>query len=303
MSNVKGSVKSTKSTVAAAAVNKVYCKKCDEEVLETDFAVGCEICDGWFHMECEEVSAEAYGFLKEYKNVHWYCKTCNKSVASLIKLVASLKQKVEQIDERVTVLTKKVDVNETKMNLNDQKLNDICEGQFPDAMINVIDSKINDAMNLKIGSLHSEIQGLGDQVSEAKLDTVIETKLVKSVDTIKKDLEPSWAAVVGKEVADKFKEVSKDVSNVQSVLEDTRKKAVEAREHENRSLNVIIFRVPEVDDKEERIKTDKTFCLDLFNNVLEIVFQFHFKVFLLDVLLTSFIYHNIIRKFNVMKVL
>ena len=51
-------------------------------------------------------------------------------------------------------------------------------------------------------------------------------------------------------------------------LDDTRKQANEEREKETRAHNIIIYRVPESDSREERIKEDKTFCLELFNRVL-----------------------------------
>src|SRR2546425_6590323 len=66
---------------------------------------------------------------------------------------------------------------------------------------------------------------------------------------------------------------SKDVSSVQLVLDDTRKKASEESEKESRSHNVIIYRVPESDKKEERIKEDKKFCLKLFNTILGVDVQ------------------------------
>jgi len=52
------------------------------------------------------------------------------------------------------------------------------------------------------------------------------------------------------------------------VLDDTHKKAVEEREKESRVHNIIIYRVAEVENRDERVKEDKTFCLELFNSVL-----------------------------------
>ena len=52
------------------------------------------------------------------------------------------------------------------------------------------------------------------------------------------------------------------------MLEDTRKQANEERDKETLAHNIIIYRVPEADSREERIKEDKTFCLELFNRVL-----------------------------------
>ena len=210
------------------------------------------------------MSAEEYKFLEVHKSLHWYCKACNKSVANAIKLFSSLKLKVDNIDA---------------------KLNRICDGIFSDKMSKSIDSRISEAVEnveAKVNKLLTDFQGLKDQVSisETKLETAIEAKLVDTVDIVKKDLEPSWATIVNKEVSTQFERVSTDISSVQVLVEDTLKKAVEVSEHENRARNIIMYRVPEVVTREDRVKEDKTFCLQLFNTVLEIdILETEFKFF------------------------
>ena len=238
--------------VSVASEKNAKCKLCDVNVTCKDPGIECEICENWFHIKCEDMSQEEYDFLIAHKSLHWYCTGCNKSVATTIKLFNSLKQKVDNLEER---------------------LNGICDGVLPEQMAKVIDDKINvvsEKLDLKVKQILSDFQGLKDQVSasETKLETAIEAKLVDSVDSIKKDLAPSWASMVNKEVTNQFERVSKDVSSVQSVLDDTHKKAVEEREKESRVHNIIIYRVAEVENRDERVKEDKTFCLELFNSVL-----------------------------------
>ena len=254
--NVKAPVTAAVSVAAASVVSVKddKCKVCDKMVDDDDFGIACEICESWFHIKCEEMTTEEYKFLDAHKSLHWYCKACNKSVANAIKLFSNLKSKVDSIEA---------------------KLDKICDGILPDKMSKSIESKINevvDKLEIKVNNLLIDFQGLKDHVTseEIKLETAIEAKLVDSVDSIKKDLAPSWASMVNKEVNTQFERVSKDVSTVQSVLDDTRQKANEEREREGRSHNIIIYRVPEVDVKEERVKEDKAFCLELLNTVLEV---------------------------------
>lgn len=261
---IKGAAKSTKASISASAVID-NCQKCDKPVEDEDSALECEICVSWFHIGCEEISEEEYTFLSEHKSVHWYCKSCNKSVANVIKLVSSLTLKIDAVEANVTKLSKKIDVC-------DKRVDDLSEGILPDNLSKVINSKISEAVDSKLKQIQDDFKGLKDLVSktETKLENTIETRMVESVDSIKKDLEPTWASIVGKEVDTKFEKVSNDVTLVQSVLEDTRKKANEERERENRSNNIILYRVPEVDNKDERVKADKAFCIELFNDVLEL---------------------------------
>ena len=54
------------------------------------------------------------------------------------------------------------------------------------------------------------------------------------------------------------------------VIDDSKMRADEEKDRENRSHNIILFRVPEVDAIEERAKGDKSFCVELLNSVLEV---------------------------------
>lgn len=274
----KAAAKDSKA-IAASVVAKEKCTDlcvvCDKIVKKSDFGLGCEICFGWFHTKCVEVSDEEYTFLDNHKSVHWYCKSCNKSVANIIKLVSSLTLKIENIETSVTALTTQVTKNSVSLSDCEKRVGNISDGKLPENLTKCIESKINEAIALvviRLDSFQEEVKGLKDQVAEneTKLETAIEAKLVESVDSIKKELEPSWASIVGQEVNTKFETVSKDVTLVKSVLEDTRKKATEERDRENRAHNIIMYRVPEVDNKDERVQADKAFCIELFNTVLEV---------------------------------
>jgi len=250
----KAAAKMAKSSAAnSAAVAKAICKHCIKSVESDELGLECEICENWFHIKCEDVSEEEYDFLEAHKILHWYCNSCNKSVANVIKLFSSLKVKGDGIE----------------------RLNTICAGEFPDTMATVIDSKINEAVVKIEDKINKSLLSITEQVNktDTKLETAIEAKLVQSVAEIKKDLEPTWASLVTKEVDSKFEKVSRDVTSVKTVLEDTRKKADEERDRENRSHNVVIYRVPESDVKKERVKADKAFCLELLNSVLEVEAQ------------------------------
>ena len=73
-------------------------------------------------------------------------------------------------------------------------------------------------------------------------------------------MEPSWASIVNKEVDSQFERVSKDVPSVKSVIEVTRKMANEERERETRSHNIIAYRVPEVDAREDELSQINRFA-------------------------------------------
>jgi len=62
------------------------CAVCSKIVSNEDLALECEICETWFHISCEDITKQEYDFLSDHKSVHWYCSTCNKNVAKVIRI-------------------------------------------------------------------------------------------------------------------------------------------------------------------------------------------------------------------------
>ena len=65
---------------------------------------------------------------------------------------------------------------------------------------------------------------------------------------------------------------------MQESISKVKKDVDSERERETRSHNVILYKVSEVADREQRIKNDKEFCLEMFRDVLQVdVTQNDFK--------------------------
>jgi len=81
---------------------------------------------------------------------------------------------------------------------------------------------------------------------------------------------PLFSEVLSKQVDTKFSQVNADISKVQQVVDDTKKMAEEEKDRENRSNNIVIYRVPECKEGDDRLKHDKALCIELLRDVLEI---------------------------------
>lgn len=69
-----------------------------------------------------------------------------------------------------------------------------------------------------------------------------------------------------------FKIWQKNIKEVESSLQQSRAEAAEQRDKEGRKNNIILYKVPETaaPRADERNKADISFCLQLFNNVLNV---------------------------------
>jgi len=261
------------------------CSVCSRTVTNEDLALECEICETWFHVSCEDVSELEYEFLTEHKSVHWYCSICNKNVAKVIKMVSNIKQSQEKLEQSVKEIRQEMtviagDIIQVKQSVErvDHQVKEMSAGKLPDSMMKAVEAVVSKLRN-EVNLLGADVKGVKEQMTlaDTRLETAIEAKLVenvvKSADLVKKELEPSWASRVASAVDSKFETVTVDVTKVQQTLVDVRMTAEEEKDRESRSHNIIIYRVPELEGRDERLKADKDFCIALCNEALDLDVQ------------------------------
>ena len=94
---------------------KTPCGQCRLPVLESDQSIGCEICNQWFHVACQNnlITTKCEFISRQSTNIHWYCDTCDITASTLLTTLASLKNNQEQM---------KKEMEEIKENLCDEAL-------------------------------------------------------------------------------------------------------------------------------------------------------------------------------------
>ena len=106
---------------------------------------------------------------------------------------------------------------------------------------------------------------LDDRIKACKGELIEETA---------KEIPPAWSAIVSKTVEtkleSKFEQVSTDVAKVNVAVAEAKKISDEDKDRESRASNIILYRVPETDKQEERIKYDKDFFCQMANEALEV---------------------------------
>ena len=103
-----------RSTSQSTHVNE--CNVCLEDVKGKHKAMACEICEKWYHIECQNISEQVYEFLvKEGNCVHWFCDKCNGAAAKIYKMVCAVKVKHDEIETKVDFVTEKVELLENAM--------------------------------------------------------------------------------------------------------------------------------------------------------------------------------------------
>ena len=190
-------------SVAKDKVDK--CKDCSKAVHDEDKAVQCEVCEGWFHCDCQEISDATYEVLTHDSSVHWFCLYCRKGVKLLLQglsKVEARQDKMEEVlakigvrqgnfeDEMCTISTNydKLSDDITKLKANAEKIRDTAtkSGTRQDKLEEDLKK-----MKVQLTSVDSEITNFKGEIKEVKtlatstdvkLETAVEAKLVESLD-------------------------------------------------------------------------------------------------------------------------
>ena len=74
---------------------------------------GCEICEGWTHSVCINISVDVYNVL--YKNADsrqcgfkWFCDQCNKKMTEAIDKLVSIETKTKNLEKEMETVKEKV---------------------------------------------------------------------------------------------------------------------------------------------------------------------------------------------------
>ena len=221
------------------------CRKCTSEVRANQNGVACDMCSVWFHAKCVGISGEAYKYLKASfcstdqssdsqmptnGGVLWFCQDCIAPASKLIKNISTIQQRQDELDNEMT---------KSKIRQS------------------AIEGEVNENKRI-LDNLHKNMSSMSDQLKE------IQTELAS-----KHDVPNQWSDIVSQAVDDKLERVVVEISEVEKTINDTRKKAIEVKDTEDRSTNIILYRVPECPpgNYEEIIKHDTDFCIDMCRDV------------------------------------
>lgn len=234
------------------------CGTCCKQVSVNDNGIQCEICELWYHIKCEDMSEQLYKALCTFQqDLHWYCSSCKKGANKLLTIVCRLQGRMDKMEEEMCRMQREaregITQSEKKLELEKVTLRKENEKHILDVLE-------------KVESVKSEVLRKVDQRVE-ELERRFQEEQSK---TLNAQPLPKWSEVISKEVDEKFSTIRSEVINVGSAMEETRKQLNEQRDKESREHNIVIYNNNEsrTENKEEWIKQERAFCLDLFNKAL-----------------------------------
>lgn len=162
------------------------CSDCGKAVMEREKGLECEVCEGWFHSKCQQVSDDTYKTLGQDTSLHWFCSGCNKGSAKLLRMMKELQDMHHNLDLEVKKVTN--DVSEIKGNM--KVLDDHAKNvKVLEEQVKVVDTKMDKDVKKvakDVKEIKEEVKALDIQVKtvDTKIETLIETKLVENYEKI-----------------------------------------------------------------------------------------------------------------------
>lgn len=79
--------------------NKIICKQCKTQVLESDESLQCDVCEKTLHALCSKLDKKQYDMLIKNPSLEYKCMFCAPSENVCANDIAEIKTKLNQLDE------------------------------------------------------------------------------------------------------------------------------------------------------------------------------------------------------------
>ena len=83
-------------------MSQVKCgkKNCNKKIAN-EGAIQCEICETWWHKECENIPDAQFDLLNESPQLHWFCWLCQHGCEKLLSVVGKLQARVMEVQREL----------------------------------------------------------------------------------------------------------------------------------------------------------------------------------------------------------
>ena len=179
------------------------CPVCGKKVKDNHQGIECEVCEKWYHIQCDNVTVETYKSLNERnRRIHYYCTRCELGAASLYKKVITLELSNKELEEKITKMEKKVEGVPTREEMDAtieakvvKKLGEKLEEKAAELVSKEeVKELVEEKVVEKIGEKLDE--KVADLVSKEEVKELVEEKIVEKID---EKLDEKVAELVSKE--------------------------------------------------------------------------------------------------------
>lgn len=239
----------TSSSSSSKESKKDSCPTCKQNVSSNQKALECEVCEEWFHTNCQKVSDDVYAAIEKDESVHWYCHTCNKGMRKILESLQKILMRQDKLEAEMTNFKKQVQEDF-------KSVNEMVEMQVAEVKRDL--QEIKNKSKEELSQAVKDIQVIRKESVELKKTTTNELSGAKrELDDVKKtvtelksmeDMVKATDTKVETLIESKLVEIEKNVDNVVvSKVKDMKETVDEQLEIEKRKNNIVVHGLPDVE--------------------------------------------------------
>ena len=111
--------------------NQEKCPDCSLEVKDNAEAIECDICKGWYHKGCQNVSDALYAVLisDENQQISWYCKSCQRGAKAIMSHILIMHERQDQFKKKLNAMENKHKALHSRVNELQETLSKVSDLQ------------------------------------------------------------------------------------------------------------------------------------------------------------------------------
>lgn len=232
------------------------CGTCELVVGDEDKAMGCEICERWYHIQCEHLPESVYEFMvndEAGEQLNWHCSYCKRGCMKVYKYMKNIAAGQMEVSTRQTAL--EVELKELK----EYVTHEVSVNKDMETRLGAVEALLVDKNEKveKLWKVEGEFKG--------KIQAMIEQETkeyFKRPELVKQAIDPAVKKAIGSSndlnavVQTKVHEAMGQAHGVhQDKRKEIRQYIADIRQEEERQNNLIIHNLVEQQENEDVTKT------------------------------------------------
>ena len=180
------------SKYSIMAATPAICIDCNQVVTDDDDGCECDVCELWFHAECQNVTPIVYqAITDEQERLSWYCNYCHRGAKKLIKKIKKIEKKQDDDTKEIKSAVERITKLEESNNTTSERITKLEEnnnetGGNPVNIDTLVASKVSEEIEeyrerelrkLNI-ILHNVPESKEESVEERRAD---DTRMIKEI--------------------------------------------------------------------------------------------------------------------------
>ena len=268
------------------------CGKCGSKVEDDHMGVVCDLCKGWFHGSCANMSGDEYKILMEIdQKVRWYCSGCEVKVDDLQEVNRKLKAEIgglTQANKEMKTMIKEQNAKIEKLGKEmDMKIRKAVQDSIKEIQkktdggeetmkeeVKKMELKMESRIDEELGKARRDIiRQLRTEMEKERKE--FDSKITSSREEMKKlqeqDLEKEMKEIETEIVSRGIEEIRRQTEKEEKAMANVQER-LDEMDRGKRRLNMVIFGLPESGKEapRERYQEDGEMCAAVFKEGLEI---------------------------------